>query len=138
VAAGVILDAGPLVALLDRREQFHAWASAQVASVHSHFVTCDAALCGTFFLISRDPVPGLQLRKFLKNGSIQSRFDLGRNLPEVLGLMDRYESVPMSFADACLVRMAELNPGFAIFTLDRDFTIYRQHKRRIIPLIAPF
>ncbi len=52
--------------------------------------------------------------------------------------MDRYESVPMSFADACLVRMAELNPGFAIFTLDRDFTIYRQHKRRIIPLIAPF
>ncbi len=44
----------------------------------------------------------------------------------------------MSFADACLVCMIEQNPGSALFTLDRDFRVYRQQRRRVIPLIAPF
>jgi predicted nucleic acid-binding protein len=52
--------------------------------------------------------------------------------------METYRNVPMSFADACLVCMVEDEPGAAVFTLDRDFTIYRQHRRRVIPLIAPF
>ena len=57
---------------------------------------------------------------------------------KVFGLMETYRNVPMSFADACLVCMVEQNPGASIFTLDRDFAIYRQQRRRMIPLIAPF
>jgi len=51
--------------------------------------------------------------------------------------MARYQSVPMSFADACLVRMSELWPKTPVFTLDSDFRIYRRNKRQSIPLIAP-
>jgi predicted nucleic acid-binding protein len=52
-------------------------------------------------------------------------------------LMQRYESVPMSLADACLVRMSEIYPNSSILTLDSDFTIYRKHRHQIIPLIMP-
>lgn len=51
--------------------------------------------------------------------------------------MQRYESVPMSLADACLVRMSELAKDATVFTLDGDFRIYRRHGRQAIPLIFP-
>jgi hypothetical protein len=43
----------------------------------------------------------------------------------------------MSFADACLVRMSEIHPSSVVWTLDRDFSVYRQHGRQTIPLITP-
>lgn len=52
-------------------------------------------------------------------------------------LMVRYASVPMSVADACLVRMSELWPGAPIFTLDSDFRVYRRNKRQSLTLICP-
>jgi len=55
-------------------------------------------------------------------------------LVALLGDRDR----PMSLADACLVRMAELYDEAAVLTLDSDFTIYRKNGRQVIPLIAPF
>jgi len=54
----------------------------------------------------------------------------------VRALMRRYENVPMSLADACLVRLAEMT-GLPICTLDRDFAIYRTSRRRALTLIMP-
>jgi uncharacterized protein len=56
---------------------------------------------------------------------------------DVLALLDRYANVPMSLADACLVRMSELVADSVIFTLDGDFRIYRRHRRQKIPLVIP-
>ena len=55
----------------------------------------------------------------------------------VARLMRRYKNVPMSLADACLVRLIELTNQSTLFTLDSDFEIYRQKGRRLIPLLAP-
>lgn len=52
-------------------------------------------------------------------------------------LMQRYSEVPMSLADACLVRMVELLDDAAVMTVDADFRIYRRSGRNVIPLIAP-
>ena len=51
--------------------------------------------------------------------------------------METYRNIPMSFADACLVRMSELWPDAPVFTLDSDFRIYRRNKRQSLPLICP-
>jgi predicted nucleic acid-binding protein len=61
---------------------------------------------------------------------------LEREMEAIRALMQRYQNVPMSLADACLVRLAELT-GLPICTLDRDFEIYRAHRRREIALIMP-
>jgi predicted nucleic acid-binding protein len=52
-------------------------------------------------------------------------------------LVAKYSDLPMSLADACLVRMAEVNAGSSVFTLDGHFNVYRKHGRRIIPTIMP-
>jgi uncharacterized protein len=44
----------------------------------------------------------------------------------------------MSFADACLVRMAEATESSRIFTLDSDYSIYRISKGKLFSLISPF
>ena len=53
-------------------------------------------------------------------------------------LMNQYEDLPMSFADACVVRMTENIADSKVFTLDEDFSVYRKLGRQVIPLIAPF
>jgi predicted nucleic acid-binding protein len=52
-------------------------------------------------------------------------------------LMKKYRDLPMSLADACLVRMAELNPSAKVATLDHHFTIYRKNGRQAIPTLMP-
>jgi uncharacterized protein len=54
----------------------------------------------------------------------------------IRALMQRYANVPMSLADACLVRLAEMT-GLPICTLDADFSVYRAHGRRALTLISP-
>jgi hypothetical protein len=64
-------------------------------------------------------------------------FSLENQLTEIVGLLRRYADTPMSLADACLVRMAELIDGAVVFTTDIDFRTYRKHGRQTIHLITP-
>ena len=69
--------------------------------------------------------------------AIAIAFRLEEREREVGTLRDKYSDVPMSVADASLVRMAEQFTRSAVLTLDRDFRIYRKHGRQVIPLIVP-
>ena len=51
--------------------------------------------------------------------------------------MRKFASVPMSLADACLVRMSELDAQTTIVTMDGDFRVYRRNRRQVIPTIMP-
>ena len=68
---------------------------------------------------------------------VQVTFESGNEITLITDLLDRYSNVPMSFADACLVRMSESLPDSTIFTTDSDFHIYRKHGNQPIPLIIP-
>ena len=74
------------------------------------------------------------------NGAGKSTFMkiLSGDLEPVLRLMQKYVSLPMSLADACLVRMSETLPDPVILTTDVDFRIYRRHSRQIVPCATPF
>ena len=75
--------------------------------------------------------------EFLERGIVRLDFPIGAELSPIRKLLRRYRNVPMSLADACLVRMSELLNEPVIVTLDNDFKIYRRHGRQVIPLIAP-
>lgn len=51
--------------------------------------------------------------------------------------MQKYANVPMSFADACLVRMTEIVPDPLLLTTDADFRVYRRHGRQVVPCVMP-
>jgi predicted nucleic acid-binding protein len=73
----------------------------------------------------------------LETKIVQVEFSFADEALETLHLMRRYQDLPMSFADACLVRMAERFPDASVFTTDSDFRIYRKNGRSVIPLIIP-
>jgi predicted nucleic acid-binding protein len=68
---------------------------------------------------------------------IRVAFDLAAEQAPVAALLRQYADVPMSLADACLVRMSELAGESVVFTIDSDFRVYRRHRRQKVPLRMP-
>jgi predicted nucleic acid-binding protein len=64
-------------------------------------------------------------------------FELAKELEPVLKLMQKYSDVPMSLADACLVRMTETFADAVVLTTDADFRVYRRHSRHVVPCVTP-
>lgn len=137
MAASVVVDTGPIVAWLDADDQHHAWVKAQFSRLRPPLLTCEAVLTEACFLISRSGADAGTVIQLVEHGvlNVVQLFDI--EAPSVRRLMRRYENVPMSLADACLVRLVELTSQSTLFTLDSDFQIYRQKGRRLIPLLAP-
>lgn len=133
----VLLDTGPLMALLDEDEEHHAWATSRMRGLKPPLATCEAALTEACFLLKSHERGRLQLRLWIQTGFVRPvPLDPSRIL-RALALMEHYANVPMSFADACLVALAESTPGARLFTLDRDFLIYRRHDDQPLALLAP-
>jgi predicted nucleic acid-binding protein len=134
---GLILDTGPLVAFLNRRDKFHQWALAQWGQIAPPMLTCEAVISEACFLLSSTTTGTDSVMQMLERQIISISFFLNDSLQPIKKLLAKYRSVPMALADACLVRMSELNPNSQVFTLDSDFTFYRKNGRRVIPIIMP-
>ena len=108
MARTVLIDSGPIVAVLRRRDQHHDWARAQFEATTEPFLTCEGVISESLFLLERAPGGKASLCTLLGRGIIVPDFSLQHQLTETIRLISRYQDTPMSFADACLVRMAEL------------------------------
>ena len=135
MAANVLVDTGFLVGLLSRRDNQHQWVIAQSKRFPPPWKACDAVLSEAFHVLGA--LGGPAFTALLRRGAVVSAFDFAKNIHEVLNLMEKYADVPMSFADACLVRMTEMLADPVLLTLDADFGIYRRHGRRAIPCVTP-
>jgi predicted nucleic acid-binding protein len=135
MARNVLVDAGFVVALLSRRDSRHRWAVAQAPRFAPPWGTCEAVLSEAFHLLGARGASGLSA--LLRRRAVIVAFDLGDHLEAVLKLLQKYADVPMSLADACLVRMTETLADPVILTTDTDFRIYRRHSRQVIPCELP-
>lgn len=135
MTATLILDTGPLVALLSPRERHHAWA-VEALRVRAKVVTCEAVASEAFFLLRSSARASRALRGMFADGALEL-VSLSDEVQPITRLMDRYATVPMSFADGCLVRLSELITRGVVATLDSDFRVYRRHGRQVIPLLSP-
>jgi predicted nucleic acid-binding protein len=133
----VIVDCGPLVALLVRTDRHHGWAVDRLRELRPPLLTCEPVLAEVAHLVRRmrrglDRFVDLLLSDVLRVdfAVVAERVVIGR-------LLKKYGDRPMSLADACLVRLAELNDRPSVLTIDGDFSVYRKHGRRTIPLITP-
>lgn len=130
-----LVDAGFIVALLSDDDTHHKWAASQAAHLAPPWRTCEAALSEAFYVLGPRGVTGLT--GLLRRRAIMTASDLAKDIEPIAGLMKRFANVPMSFADACLVRMTELAPNLPLLTTDSDFRIYRRYGRQVIPFILP-
>ena len=133
----VLLDTGCLVALLKPQDHWHDWVKTELATIEQPLLTCEAVISEACFLLRRVYAGDETILSMIAEGYIQIPFRLDEETTAIRRLMIRYRSVPMSLADACLVRMAEQYSGSAILTLDSDFQIYRKDRNQVIPVVMP-
>jgi uncharacterized protein len=132
-----ILDTGVLIAYLMPKDKFHTWAVSQLSQISTPVLTNEAVITEACFLAQRIHNGQETILKLIKQGHIIIPFNLSQEIEAIENLMKRYASVPMSLADACLVRMSEMYENSQILTLDSDFTIYRKQRNQAIPVIMP-
>jgi len=136
VTPGAVVDTGPLVAYFCANEARHDRAVQQFANLTPPLLTCEPVLTEACFLLSREMIPAWRLLENLNLGALRIGSRLDAEAGAVRDLMSRHSNIPMSLADACLVRLAELS-GLPVGTLDSDFTLYRASGRRKLALITP-
>ncbi|AFY89205.1 type II toxin-antitoxin system VapC family toxin [Chroococcidiopsis thermalis] len=133
----VLLDTGPLVALVNRRDRFHQWVKTEWEQIEPPLLTCEAVITEASFLLSSVYGGQKAVMSLIERGVVQIPFRLEEEVELVGELLDRYQSIPMSLADACMVRMAERYTSSYVLTIDSDFNIYRKQRNQLIPVIMP-
>ncbi len=108
-----------------------------MALIEPPLATCEAVLSEACFLLRQLPGGSEAVLKLVQRELLALPFRLENEIAQVSKLLARYADVPMSLADACLVRMAELHAQSVVLTLDRDFKVYRKSSRQVIPTIMP-
>jgi uncharacterized protein len=135
MARNVLVDAGFVVALLSNRDAHHQWAVTKAPDLPPPWSTCEAVLSETFHLLGARGAPSLGA--LLRRRALLVAFEIAEHLEPVLKLMEKYSDVPMSLADACLVRMTETLSDCLVLTTDKDFRVYCRHSRRMVPCVTP-
>ena len=100
-------------------------------------LTCEAVIAEALFLLRRGGIDPDGLLNLISRGVIVLDFSLAAEILVIQQLMKTYRNIPMSLADACLVRMAEIHEHSKVMTLDSDFVVYRKSRRKVIPLLRP-
>jgi uncharacterized protein len=132
-----IVDTGPLVAFFDRAEQHHRWVVARFEELNAPLLVCEPVLAEAMYLLGRHPKAQDALLNLIEKGALNVAFRLGEHLGALRKMLRKYGDTPMSLADACIVRMAEIHDRHAVLTLDSDFLVYRKHGRTALTLIHP-
>jgi len=132
----VLIDTGVIVALLDRSERSHTVCVDRMEGFERPLVTCEAVIAESCYLLRDLPGAPEAVLQNVERGVFQIPFQLSRSAAPVRSIMHKYRNLPVDFADACLIHLAdELNTG-DILTLDGDFKLYRWRRNRPFQLLV--
>jgi predicted nucleic acid-binding protein len=131
-----LMDAGPLVAFLSAGDQHHQWAAHAFNALTGRLISCEAVVSEASFVVARDGHRRSVVLELVERMGIEIQ-SLGLELRPLRHMMDKYASVPMSFADACLVRLSELHASSVVMTCNADFRTYRLGNRRVVDTLLP-
>jgi uncharacterized protein len=134
----VLVDTGPLVALLDRSDPYHLSCQESLSSLDDSLVTVWPVVTEAMYLLRAYWQAQDALWEMIESGAVQI-VSLGiDDIPRMRELMRKYRDLPMDLADAGLVRVAERERLRRIFTLDRrDFQVYRPSRIGRFAIIPP-
>jgi predicted nucleic acid-binding protein len=126
----ILLDSSVIVALLDKRERFHERCVRVLEELEQPLATCEAVISESCFLLRKTPNASDRILANVEEEIFQIPFQLARSASLVRAILHKYRDLPVSFADACLIHLAdELDTG-DILTLDSDFAHYRWRRTR--------
>jgi predicted nucleic acid-binding protein len=139
VPGELILDTGALVGLLDRSQSVHEACVEFYSTWTGSVVTSEAVLTESTHLLSGTRGGGIACLDFVLRGGVILLPSTDVSLRRCRNLMEKYADLPMDFADATLVVIAEEINTDLVFTIDRDFDLYRIRGRsrfHIVPQVT--
>jgi len=137
MSAPILIDTGPIVALLCQSDRHHHWARDRFAEIEPPLLSCEAVLAEADHLTRRHGRAPGSVAGLVRRGVIRVGLELAKEIEAVAAIQIRYQDTPASLADACLIRMSEIHDGSRVLTFDSDFRIYRRRGREVIPSWMP-
>jgi hypothetical protein len=132
VGKRAVIDSGPLIALFDRDDQFHTsvcdFLRRFVGSLHSTV----AVLTEVTHLLDFSVQAQIDFLEWVRDGGLQIHPITERDIGPICTFTQKYSDLPMDFADARLMRLAERENINHVISIDRDFFIYRKNDRRAL------
>ena len=127
----LLLDTGALVSLLDRSQRFHTEFKRFFESWKGPIASTEAVLTEATHLLAKVPGGPKTCCEFFMEGGAVLVPSSPASLRRCRDLLTEYRDLPMDYADATLVVLAEeLNTNLVLTTDRRDFGIYRINRRR--------
>jgi uncharacterized protein len=135
----LLIDTGPLLAAFNQRDQHHAFVVGIMRQHNQPFVTTMAVMTEIMYLSRARLGPHVQDKLFvmIERGDILVEHTTTTDFSRIATLMQKYRDLPMDFADATLVALAERLGSKRIFTIDLDFAVYRWQDKHAFELICP-
>jgi len=133
----IVLDTGPIMSYLVPNSQHHAWVVDEWARLDPPLYTCEAVISEAAHRVRRENSGLHPLLELVEIGVIKINFSVQEEITWIARLIAKYRQLPMSVADACLVRMSEFHDSCRVMTTDTDFRIYRRNGRQLIPVLMP-
>lgn len=122
----ILVDTGPLVALFDPADGWHAKCVKTLRDIREPLCTTTEVLTEAFHLLALGSIGSHRLMDFINDGGLAVWYFNDAHLQRAFELMVRYQDVPMDMADASLVVAAETTRTRKVFSIDRkDFAVYR-------------
>ena len=135
--AGILLDTGPLVALLSNDDANHACAERLFGECAPPFRCCEAVVAEACFLMKKlDAAGPAEVVALGRKGVYEIALSLEDHWTNIEGLLRKYANRPISLADACLIRCAEIHEEARILTFDADFGVYRWARQKKFQLLC--
>jgi predicted nucleic acid-binding protein len=135
-APGVLLDAGPLVALLSRDDANHHRARQMFADCAPPFRCCEAVVAEACFLMRKvHPTGPADVAALGARGVFSIAISAQEHWTAIAALLKKYSDRPISFADACLIQCAGVHREARIATFNSDFAVYKWARNRKFELV---
>lgn len=120
-----LIDAGPMIALFDKDDQYHAKIVAFLRNFNGRLVTSWAVITEVMYMLNFSNLVQLDFLRWIERGALEIPDIENNHLKRIRDLSEKYSDIPMDFADATLILISELYQVKDIITIDSDFNIYR-------------
>lgn len=121
----ILIDSGPLIALFDSSDKYHQKTVKFIKSSRFLLITSIASITETLHLLDFNRKAQLDFIEWVSRGGVEIANIINPDFQRIKKLTEKYNDLPMDFADSCLVLLAEKMGINTIATIDRDFSIYR-------------
>lgn len=134
----VLIDTGPVISLLNKRDSHHIWATYSLNQFFDPLYIVTASVTEVLFILKRAGVPAGSFFSLVDEGFLVVENPYPEKKELIHRLYSKYSDISVSFADICLLSLAYSASDTTIFTLDSDFLLFRNEKGKPLDLISPF